>query len=171
MKHLIGWVRAACGHAKIDARCHRFPSNHNICLFMNGISHLSHVTGTKHDQISHFLLALVTDICLPGGQFNAQLVHTVRVVLDFIYLARYLIHTFETLAQMDDTLQALHDNCDIFISLGVHAHFNIPKLHNISHYLELIELFGTADNFNTEYTEHLHINMAKEPTSKTSSHR
>ena len=63
---------------------------------------------------------------------------------------------------MDDALQAFHDNCDIFISFGVHAHFNIPKLHNIGHYLELIELFGTADNFNTEYTKHLHIDMAKE---------
>jgi hypothetical protein len=68
---------------------------------------------------------------------------------------------------MDDTLQASHDNHDIFISLGIHAHFNIPKLHNISHYLELIELFGTADNFNTEYTEHLHIDMAKEAYAST----
>ncbi|KAF8808923.1 hypothetical protein BYT27DRAFT_7222737 [Phlegmacium glaucopus] len=103
-----------------------------------------------HDQISHFLLSLVTDIHLPDGQSNARLVRTVRAVLDFIYLARYPIHTSETLAQMDDALQAFHDNRDIFISLGIRTHFNIPKLHNIGHYLELIELFGTADNFNTE---------------------
>lgn len=48
-----------------------------------------------------------------------------------------------------------------FLSAFV-LNFNIPKLHNIGHYLELIELFGTADNFNTEYTERLHIDMAKE---------
>jgi len=71
LKHLIAWVRAVCGDAEIDARCHRFPPNHNIRLFMNGISHLSRVTGTEHDQISRFLLALVTDIRLPGGQSNA----------------------------------------------------------------------------------------------------
>jgi hypothetical protein len=93
LKHLIGWVRAACDNAEIDAQCCCFPPNHNIHLFMNRISHLSHVTGTEHDQISCFLLALVTDIHLPGGQSNAQLVCTVRAVLDFIYLARYPIHT------------------------------------------------------------------------------
>jgi hypothetical protein len=49
LKHLIGWVRAACGDAEIDARCRRFPPNHNIRLFMNGISHLSRVTSTEHD--------------------------------------------------------------------------------------------------------------------------
>lgn len=123
---------------------------------------LSCVTGTEHDQISHFLLALITDIHMPSRQSNAQLVYTVCAVLDFIYLARYPIHTSETLAQIDNTLQAFHDNCDIFISLGIHIHFNIPKLHNIGHYLELIELFGTANNFNTKYTECLHIDMEKE---------
>jgi hypothetical protein len=167
LKHLIAWVRAVCGDAEVDARCRRFPPNHNIRLFMNGISHLSRVTGTEHDQISRFLLALVTDIRLPGGQSNARLVRTVRAVLDFIYLARYPIHTSETLAQMDDALQAFHDNRDVFISLDVRTHFNIPKLHNIGHYLELIELFGTADNFNTEYTERLHIDMAKEAYAST----
>jgi len=41
IKHLIGWVCKACGDAEIDARCHRLPPNHNIRLFLKGISHLS----------------------------------------------------------------------------------------------------------------------------------
>jgi hypothetical protein len=88
-------------------------------------------------------------------------------VLDFIYLARYPIHTSQTLAHMDDALQAFHDNRDIFISLGVRTHFNITKFHNVRHYREFIELFGTTDNFNTEYTERLHIDMAKEAYAAT----
>lgn len=85
LKHLIAWIRAACGDTEIDAQCCHFPPNHNIQLFINGISHLFCVTGTEHDQISHFLLSLVTDIHLPGGQSNAQLVCTVCAVLNFIY--------------------------------------------------------------------------------------
>ncbi|KDR67060.1 hypothetical protein GALMADRAFT_80270 [Galerina marginata CBS 339.88] len=112
--------------------------------------------------ISRFLLALVADVRLPGGHSNARLVRTVCAVLDFIYLARYPIHTTETLDQMDAALKAFHDNRDIFISLGVHTHFHILKLHNIGHYHELIELYGNTDNFNTEFTERLHIDMAKD---------
>ena len=71
LKHLIAWIRAACGDAEIDARCCRFPPNHHIRLFMKGLSHLSCVTGTEHDQISRFLLALVADVRLPDGHSNA----------------------------------------------------------------------------------------------------
>jgi hypothetical protein len=59
-------------------------------------------------------------------------------------------------------LERFHDNKDIFINLGVRDHFQIPKLHFLDHYLMYIELYGTTDNFNTEYTERLHIDYAKE---------
>ena len=167
LKHLIGWIRAVCGDAEVDARCRRLPPNHHIRLFMKGISQLSRVTGTEHDQISRFLLALVADVRLPHGHSNARLIRTVRSVLDFIYLARYPIHTSETLSQMNDALHAFHLNRDILVSLGIRTHFNIPKLHNAGHYLELIRLYGTADNFNTEFTERLHIDLAKDAYAST----
>ncbi|PPQ97936.1 hypothetical protein CVT26_002941 [Gymnopilus dilepis] len=167
LKHLISWIRAICGDAEIDARCRRLPPNHCIRLFLNGISHLSRVTGTEHDQISRFLLALVADIRLPNGHSNAQLVRSVRAVLDFINLARYPIHSAETLDQMDNALRSFHANRGVFISLGVRAHFNIPKLHTIGHYRQLIVHYGTADNFNTECTERLHIDLAKDAYSAT----
>lgn len=167
LKHLIAWVQAVCGDAEIDARCRRLPPNHHIRLFMKGISHLSRVTGTEHDQISRFLLALIVDIRLPNGQSNARLVRAVRAVLDFIYLARYPIHTSETVSQMNDALDIFHQNRDIFISLGIRNHFNIPKLHNAGHYPEYIQLYGTADNFNTESTERLHIDLAKDAYAST----
>jgi Plavaka transposase len=167
LKHLIVWIRVACGDAEIDARCRRLPPNHHIRLFMNGISHLNRVTGTEHDQISRFLLALVADIRLPSGHSNAKLVRSVRSVLDFIYLARYPIHTSETAAQMHNALHTFHQNRDIFISLGIRKHFNIPKLHNAGHYYQFIQLYGTTDNFNTEYTERLHIDLAKDAYAST----
>ncbi|KAF8805410.1 hypothetical protein BYT27DRAFT_7224995 [Phlegmacium glaucopus] len=69
---------------------------------------------------------------------------------------RYPIHTSEMLGQINDALHMFHLNCDIFVSLGIHKHFNIPKLHN-----------STADNFNTEYTEWPHINLAKDAYTST----
>ncbi|KAK7013921.1 hypothetical protein R3P38DRAFT_2546004, partial [Favolaschia claudopus] len=40
--------------------------------------------------------------------------------------------------------------------------FNIPKFHSCIHYPMYIQLFGTTDNYNTEYTERLHIDLAKD---------
>ncbi|KAJ6624580.1 hypothetical protein B0H10DRAFT_1784667 [Mycena sp. CBHHK59/15] len=162
VKHLIAWLTACCGEAEIDARCRRLPPNHNIRLFMNGISNLSRVTGKEHDQISRFLLSLVIDVQLPDGHSSSQLVAAVRGLLDFVYLAQYPMHTSETLAHLENALQCFHDNKSIFVDLGIRDDFNLPKLHFCRHYITYIKFFGTTDNYNTEYTERLHIDLAKE---------
>lgn len=162
MKHIIGWVTAALGKVEIDARCRRMPPNHNVRLFLKGITTLSRVTGQEHDQMCRILLGLIIDIPLEGGLSNVRLVKAVRALLDFLYLAQYPIHTDETLVFVDDGLEQFHENKDIFIDLGLREAFNIPKLHFAKHYVNFIKLYGTLDNFNTEYTERLHIDLAKD---------
>lgn len=49
-----------------------------------------------------------------------------------------------------------------FVDLGIREHFKIMKLHFLDHYLDFIILYGTTDNYNTEYTERLHIDLAKD---------
>ncbi|KAJ7846002.1 hypothetical protein B0H13DRAFT_2238970 [Mycena leptocephala] len=159
VKHLIAWLIATCGEAEIDARCRRLPPNHNIHLFMDGISNLSCVTGKEHDQISRFLLSLIIDIKLPDGHSSSKLVAAVRGLLDFVYIAQYPMHNAETLTHLENALQRFHDNKSIFVDLGVREDFNLPKLHSCRHYIMYIKLFGTTD---TEYTERLHIDLAKE---------
>jgi hypothetical protein len=72
------------------------------------------------------------------------------------------MHTTETLKLLHDSLRRFHDNKDIIIDLGICDSFHIPKLHFLSHYVMYIELYGTTDNCNTEYTKCLHINLAKD---------
>jgi Plavaka transposase len=162
VKHLIGWVYCTCGDVKIDACCRRLPPNHYIHLFLKGILHLSCVTGTEHDQICCFLLGIIIDIRLPYGYSNAQLLRAVQGLLNFVYLTRYLVHTADTLNQLDEALCAFNKNQQIFIDLGICLDFNFPKGHFTGHYCKLIECYGTADNFNTKYMEQLHINLAKD---------
>ncbi len=128
---------------------------------MRGISSLSRVTGHEHDQICRFFLGLVIDIRLPDNLSNVRLLRSVRAILDLLYLAQYPIHTDSTLGLLTDALSRFHANKEIFVKLGIRAHFNIPKFHFLSHYVELIKTFGTTDNFNTQYTERLHIDLAK----------
>ncbi|KAJ7916444.1 hypothetical protein B0H13DRAFT_2231653 [Mycena leptocephala] len=162
VKHLISWLKSCCGEEEIDARCHRLPPNHNIRLFMSGISNPSSVTGKEHDQISRFLLGLIIDIRLPVNLSPSRLIAAVRAILDYVYLAQYPMHTSETLGHFSNALQRFHDNKSIFVDLGVRTDFNLPKLHSCSHYIMYIKLFGTTDNYNTEYTERLHIDLAKD---------
>ncbi|KAJ6553786.1 hypothetical protein DFH09DRAFT_924695 [Mycena vulgaris] len=132
IKHLIEWLKESLGEAELDARCRRLPPNHNIRLFMKGISHLSRVTGREHDQISRFLLGIIIDVKLPGGLSPVRLVEAVRAILDFTYAAQYPMHSTETLNNLEDA-----------------------RMRNIMN-------FGTSDNYNTEYTERLHIDLAKD---------
>ncbi|GLB45659.1 putative protein Coprinopsis cinerea okayama7 130 [Lyophyllum shimeji] len=166
-KHLISWVTAACGAAEIDARCRRMPPNHNLRLFIKGISSLSRVSGQEHDQMCRILMGLVIDAPLPDGLSNARLIRAVRGLLDFLYLAQYPVHTDETLVLLEDALERFHENKDIFIDLGIRENYNIPKLHFARHYPLMIKLYGTTDNYNTEYTERLHIDLAKDAYAAT----
>ncbi|KAF9486934.1 hypothetical protein BDN71DRAFT_1485414 [Pleurotus eryngii] len=162
LKHVISWITEACGAPEIDARCRRMPPNHNVRLFLKGITTLSRVTGQEHDQMCRILLGLVIDLPLPGGVSNTRLIWAVRAILDFLYLAQYPVHTDRSLELLEDALEEFHSNKAIFIDLGIRDSFNIPKLHFAKHYVRFIKLYGTLDNFNTEYTERLHIDLAKD---------
>lgn len=55
-----------------------------------------------------------------------------------------------------------HEHKDIFIDLGIRNNFNLPKLHATRYYYYMIMMLGTTNNYNTEYTERLHIDYAKD---------
>ena len=50
----------------------------------------------------------------------------------------------------------------LLVQYGIQEHFNIPKIHQMLHYAEAIRSHGTADGYNTEASERLHIDYAKE---------
>ncbi|KAH9010197.1 hypothetical protein EDB83DRAFT_2508909 [Lactarius deliciosus] len=131
-KHLMTWLRCAFGPVAIDAFCRSLPPNHHITTFTKGIS------------------------------APLRLVQTVRVLLDFLYLAQLPSQTTDTLRRLEDSLASFHSNKSIFIDLGIHDHFNIPKVHSLIHYSSSITLFGTTDNYNMEQTERLHIDFTKD---------
>ena len=93
---------------------------------------------------------------------HSRLICAVCAILDLLYLAQYPVHSSTTLDHLADSLSHFHENKDIFVNLSVREHFNIPKLHYLKHYIYFIKLHGTMDNYNTEYTEHLHIDLVKD---------
>ncbi|KAJ7841520.1 hypothetical protein B0H14DRAFT_3694203 [Mycena olivaceomarginata] len=127
VKHLIGWLKTSLGEAELDARCRRLPPNHNIRLFMKGISHLNRVTGREHDQISRFILGIIIDMKLPGGHSPVRLVKAVRGGSRLHLYGQYPMHTTETLIALEAARMLFHRNKDVFVDLGIRDGFNLPK--------------------------------------------
>ena len=162
IKHLVSWIKTAYNADEIDARCRCMPRNCHLRHFTNGISNLTRVTGHEHEQMARVLLGVIAELQLPGGQSSAPLIRATRALLDFLFLAQYPVHSTHTLRLLEDALQRFHDNKYIFVQLGIRSDWNLPKLHFLRHYVALIKDLGTPDNFNTEYTERLHIDYAKD---------
>ncbi|KAJ3826355.1 hypothetical protein F5880DRAFT_1631241 [Lentinula raphanica] len=147
-KHMKNWIIEAYGAHEIDAHCWRLPPNHNIRIFPKGISTLQWVSGTEHAQMLHLFLGLVAEAPLPDGMSNVRLMKCLRGLLDFLFLAQYPVHSTTTLSLLLDALDHFH-------------------IHFMNHYVDGIKRTGTLDNFNTEYTERLHIDLAKDAYAAT----
>jgi len=161
LKHLLSWLTRACGATEINARCQRLSPNYHIRVFPQGITGLSRVTGKEHDLMCRILLGLVIGVRLSDNFNPARLVRAVRAFLDFLFLAHLPRQTSQTLHRLDHALKAFHENKSIFIDLGIRDNFKIPKLHSLHHYITAIKLFGSTDNYNTQYTERLHADLTK----------
>ena len=131
-------------------------------MFSKGFLSFSRLTGKEHANMCQVLLGLIVDLKLPDRRSPLPLIQCVHSLLDFLYITQYPLHTSKTLRLLHQSLKQFHELKKIFIDLGIQDNFNLPKLHPPIHYIESIQLFGTTDNYNTEYTEQLHIDLEKD---------
>jgi Plavaka transposase len=164
IKHLLIWLKDMFGADAIDSRCSRLPPNHNLHLFSKGITSLSRVSGKEHHDICRILLGVIIDIPISNcvGFSSTWGIHAIRAILDFLYITQYPSQTSKSLQFLQDCLTHFHENKAIFIDLNIHSNSKIPKLHSLQHYVSSIQLFEMTDNYNTETSEHLHIDLAKD---------
>ena len=155
--HIVSWsTKAAVGGAKeIDARFQAMPPHPTLRHFKKGISLVTQWTGTEYKNMEKVYLGVIAGITGPS------VIQTVRGVLDFIYYAHFETHTFRSLARLDNAWVAFHRYKEVFIEMGIRTHFNIPKIHASKHYVDAIRSRGSADGYNSEGTERLHIDYAK----------
>ncbi|KAJ6580316.1 hypothetical protein B0H10DRAFT_2341498 [Mycena sp. CBHHK59/15] len=156
--HLVSWCTTVIGEKEIDPRFKSMPSHPNVWHFKHGISMVSQWMGGEHKEMEKVFAGLVASHAEP------TVIKTATAVIDFIYLSSLESHTSRSLAALEATLDVFHENKGLLLDLGVRAtqkHFNIPKIHSMQHYVATIRLFGSADGFNTESPEQLHIDYAK----------
>ena len=93
-----------------------------------------------------------------------------RSLLNFITYAQFQQHMDKTLMAMQDSLSLFHTHKHILMELKIHKHFNIPKIHSLVHYISSIQALSSADGYNTEYPECLHIDYAKDTYCASNKH-
>ncbi|KAG2109905.1 uncharacterized protein F5147DRAFT_745378 [Suillus discolor] len=147
--HLVKWCLDIVGNDKINTHFKTIPDYPSHQHFKKGISNIKQWTGTEHKEMQCIFMALITFVIVAWS------------ILDFCYYAQLHTHTSEYLDGLENAHTVFHVNKDVLKELTVRKHFNILKLHQLSHYIQSIKLFGAANGFNTELPEHLHINFAK----------
>jgi hypothetical protein len=113
-------------------------------------------TGREHKEMQRLFVGII------AGAVPADVVKAACAAIDFIYYAQLCSHTELTLTAMEKCLRDFHTYKAVFVRLGICEHFNIPKIHSMVHYVAMIRLLGSADGYNTEASERLHINYAKD---------
>ena len=87
------------------------------------------------------------------GAVDKRVVIFTHNVLDFIYYAQLQTHSTQTVTTLGHSLVEFHANKSIFVDLSICKHFNIPKIHIISHYVDSIYSLSSLDTYNTEASE------------------
>ncbi|KAH7098536.1 hypothetical protein BKA62DRAFT_810670 [Auriculariales sp. MPI-PUGE-AT-0066] len=155
-KHLVEWIiELVDDEDELDARFQRLPRATGLRHFRDGITILSNVSGQEHKAIYAQLIGCI------HGLVPDDAVRAACALLDFIYIAQYECHSEDTLNSLSTSLSNFHEFKDVFQQHGIRADFKLPKLHACQHYVQSIRRFGTIDNYNTECTERLHIELAK----------
>ncbi|KAJ7185384.1 hypothetical protein C8R46DRAFT_981964 [Mycena filopes] len=153
--HLVSWCTAIIGEKELDARFKAMNAFAGLRQFKKGISTISQWTGTEHKEMQRVFLGVL------AGAVNAKVLTVIKALIDFIYYAQLQSHTNKTLDALQAALDTFHVNKQVIIDLKIREHFNIPKFHSLQHYVDAIRRLGSADGYNTESPERLHIDFAK----------
>ncbi|KAI6018888.1 hypothetical protein BKA83DRAFT_4057459, partial [Pisolithus microcarpus] len=154
--HLVQWCTSIIGEKEMDARFQAMTQYPSLRQFKKGISSVSQWTGTEHKEMERVFVRLL------AGAVDDRVLLVARSLLDFIYYAQLQRHTDITLAAMEESLKMFHHHKHVLVELGVRQDFNVPKIHSLQHYVTSIRALGSADGYNTEYPERLHIDYAKD---------
>jgi hypothetical protein len=140
----------------MDRRFQAVTNYPGLRHFKKGISGVSQWTRSEHKEMQRVFVSLM------ARAVNDRTLSVVKALVDFIYYAQLQSQTTQTLASLLECLEVFHINKEVLIDLEIRQHFNIPKLHNIGHYVDSIRALGAADGYNTEFPERLHIDYAKD---------
>ncbi|KAG2737158.1 hypothetical protein P692DRAFT_20638738, partial [Suillus brevipes Sb2] len=163
--HLVDWVakylkavhgtrRAEEIMSDIDRRVAAVASFSGLRRFPQGRDFKQWTGDDSKALMKVFLLAI-------EGHVPQDMVRAFRALLEFCYLVRRNVITEDTLTQIQDALRRFHQYRKVFDV--VVPTFSLPRQHSMTHYLDMIRLFGAPNGLCSSITESKHIKAVKEP--------
>ncbi|KAI6126588.1 hypothetical protein F5141DRAFT_1186020 [Pisolithus sp. B1] len=145
--HLLQWCISIIGKKETDAHFQAMTQYPCLRHFKKGISFVLQWTGTEHKEMERVFVGLL------ASAVDDHVLVVAHSLLDFIYYAQLQQHMDTTLTAMEESLKTFHGHKHILVEL---------QIHSLKHYVSSIRALGSADSYNTEYPEQLHINYAKD---------
>ncbi|KAG1882075.1 hypothetical protein F4604DRAFT_1879530 [Suillus subluteus] len=151
--HPLNWVKETVGKHKLDTRFMVQHKRVGTRHFTKGVTHVNQMTGCEHRDIQCTIVASI------AGAAPPRFIHSIRALVEFIYLAQNPIHSPNSLQSMVQALADFHGFKDAIIDAearrgkkGMKEDFFIPKL-------EL--LLGSLMQVSADTTERLLITHCK----------
>ncbi|KAG2118336.1 hypothetical protein BD769DRAFT_1362378 [Suillus cothurnatus] len=170
--HILKWCKEAIRADELDARFHSQHKHVGTRHFSQGVTHVVQMTSQEHQEIQRTIVPTIVDIV------NANFIHTVCVLIDFIYQAQSPTFTPTSIAAMDASLQEFH-RFKGSITLaeacrgasGPIDHFQIPKLKLLTSFSRAIPNLSAIIQYTADVSKHMLITHCKTPFERTSHQR
>ncbi|KAF8808754.1 hypothetical protein BYT27DRAFT_7255218 [Phlegmacium glaucopus] len=98
-----------------------------------------------------------------SGLVPGAMICAVSAFMEFCYLVRQSQIDESILFRIDAAVQRYHEEHQIFITLGIHNHFDLPHQHSLLHYQSLNQMFGAPNGVCSSITKSKHIKAVKQP--------
>ncbi|KAI6015807.1 hypothetical protein BKA83DRAFT_4060711 [Pisolithus microcarpus] len=168
--HDVKWCKCALGSEELDFRFSLLPPITGLCQFKSGITKLKQVGGRTQRDIQRYLVAVI------AGAAHPDVVAVVCALTEFCYLAQAPVITEEGCEKIAAALAEFHHYKQAIIDGGLRRgdqsgsileHWEIPKLELLQSVVPSISQVGSVLQWSADTTEHAHIEVVKDPASRT----
>ncbi|KAG8692390.1 hypothetical protein FRC08_009814 [Ceratobasidium sp. 394] len=162
-KHIWPWMKSKLSVKQavvLDSRFKLIPRYPDLKHFPNGITKLKNITGHEHGVILRVLAPIIEDL-LPTT-YRKSTMNMLRSLAKIHMLAKFTTHTEATLEDLDQEVVRFGNAYSAISARDESLSANYPKLHSLSHLVDIIRRKSTTDNYHTGLGEALHPQSKKD---------
>ncbi|KAF8449442.1 hypothetical protein L210DRAFT_3641032 [Boletus edulis BED1] len=171
--HDVQWCKNALGSQELDFRYSVLQPIVGLCHFKDSITTLKQVTGRAKCDVQRYIVPVIAG-AMPTGAVIA-----IRALMDFRYLAQAHVLTSSTRDKIKDALAKFHEHKSTITDEGLRRgaksgaaldHWQIPKLELMQSVAPSISQIGVPVQWSADTTEHVHVEVIKDPAASTNHH-